>query len=161
MTTTTDQPTLVPAHPQRMALGKTAPAFYRAMNALDEASDDAVDPMLAELIRVRASQLNGCAYCVDTHNRDARTKGEREHRLYALAAWRETPFFTVQERAALALTEAVTLLAGPGVPDEVWDEAAEVFSATELGGIVALIVTINAWNAIGVTTRMSPAPRSS
>jgi AhpD family alkylhydroperoxidase len=142
-----------------MALGKTVPAFYRAMNALDEASDDAVDPMLAELIRVRASQLNGCAYCVDTHNRDARTKGEPEHRLYALAAWRETPFFTVRERAALALTEAVTLLAGRGVPDEVWDQAAEVFSPTELGGIVALIVTINAWNAIGVTTRMSPAPR--
>ena len=156
MTTTADHPTLIPAHPQRMALGKTAPAFYRAMNALDEASDDAVDPMLAELIRVRASQLNGCAYCVDTHNRDARTKGEPEHRLYALAAWRETPFFSDRECAALEWTESVTRVAETHVPDDAWERVSLHFTPSELVDLTLLVGTINAWNRFAVAFRKLP-----
>lgn len=153
---TDDRP--VPANPPRMAIRRTAPGFYSAMLALDEASAAGVDPHLAELVRVRASQLNGCAYCVDAHTTDARDKGEREHRLYALAAWRGTPYFTARERAALALTEAMTQLES-GVPDEVYDAAAEVFTPDELGALIGLVVTINAWNQIGVTTRLSAAAR--
>jgi AhpD family alkylhydroperoxidase len=145
----------VPARGPRMILRRTAPAFYEAMLALDEASAEGVDPHLAELVRMRASQLNGCGYCLDQHSLDAREKGEREHRLYALSAWRETPYFTARERAALALTEAMTLLPG-GVSDEVYDAAAGQFAADELGSLIGLIVTINAWNRIGVGTRLSP-----
>jgi len=155
--TTASDPT-VPARPPRMALRRTAPAFYAAMLALDEASTDGVDPHLAELVRMRASQLNGCAYCLDAHSGDARAKGEAEHRLYALPAWRETPYFTARERAALALTESVTRLDG-GVPDEVYDAAAAVFAPDELGPLLGLIVTINAWNRIGVGTRLSASVR--
>src|SRR4051794_24154462 len=106
----------------RMALGKQAPAAYRAMIALDDAID--FDPQLGELIRLRASILNGCAYCVDVHTKDARTGGETEQRLYAVATWHEAPFFTERERAALALTDAVTLIAGSHVPRDVYDAAA-------------------------------------
>ncbi len=151
--------TAVPAHPQRMELESTAPAFYRTMLAMDRASARDVDPALAELVRLRASQINGCAYCVDSHSQDARDKGEAEHRLYAVAVWRETPFFTARERAGLALVEAVTLLPPGGVPDAVYDAAAAQFTPEELGALIGLCVTINAWNRIGVTTRLSPAPR--
>jgi AhpD family alkylhydroperoxidase len=148
----------VPARGPRMVLRRTAPAFYEAMLALDDASAEGVDPHLAELVRIRASQLNGCAYCLDQHSADAREKGEREHRLYALSAWRETPYFSARERAALALTEAITLVPG-GVSDEVYDAAAGQFAADELGPLIGLIVTINAWNRIGVGTRLSPPAR--
>lgn len=147
----------IPAPPQRMVLRQLAPAFYRAMAQLDAASGQGLDPLLTGLVKVRASQLNHCTFCIDVHSQHARRDGESEQRLYALPAWRDTPFFTRRERAALALTESVTLIAEQTVPDDVYDEAAQVFSADELAQLIALCVAINAWNRIGVTTRMSPA----
>src|SRR2546423_3556428 len=112
-----------------------------------------VRPPAARAVRIRASQLNGCAYCIDMHTKDARAVGETEQRIYALPAWRETPFFTGRERAALAFTEAVTLMAGDHVPDAAYDAVAGEFSPDEGAALVGLIVVINAWNAIGVSTR--------
>jgi AhpD family alkylhydroperoxidase len=147
-----------PQIPARLDFDTLAPGFSPAMAHLDKAAtrelDQAgIDPRLRELIRIRASQLNGCAYCIDMHTKDARAIGETEQRIYALPAWRETPFFTVRERAALAFTESVTLLASTHVPDQAFRDVAEQFSAAEIGALVSLIVTINAWNAIGVSTR--------
>jgi len=144
--------------PVRLDFDQHAAGFSRAMAHLDRAAtkelDQAdVDPRLRELVRVRASQLNGCAYCVDMHTKAARAIGEREQRLYALPVWRETPFFSPRERAALAFTEEVTLLATTHVPDEAYRAAAAEFSPAELGALISLIVTINAWNAVGVATR--------
>jgi AhpD family alkylhydroperoxidase len=150
--------TVAPA-PQRMSLPKAAPDFFAAMIALDKAAADGLDPVVSELIRVRASQINGCAFCIDMHGRDARELGVSEQKLMGLPAWRETPFFTVRERAALALVEAVTRLADHGVPDDVYDEAARVFDQEELARLIAMCVTINAWNRIGVTTRLHPTHR--
>jgi AhpD family alkylhydroperoxidase len=112
-----------------------------------------LDPRLRELVRIRASQLNGCAYCIDMHSTDARAVGETEQRLYGLVAWRETPYFSARERAALAFTESVTLLAADHVPAAAYDEVAAHFTPDEVAALVALIVTINAWNAISVSTR--------
>jgi AhpD family alkylhydroperoxidase len=142
----------------RLEFDEHAPNFSLAMAHLDKTATKeldraGIDPLLRELIRIRASQLNGCAFCVDMHTKDARAAGESEQRLYALAVWRETPFFSAPERAALELTESVTQAASTHVPDEDFARAAEVFNEAELAAIVSLIVTINAWNAIGVTTR--------
>jgi AhpD family alkylhydroperoxidase len=104
-------------------------------------------------VEVCASQLNGCAYCIDMHTKDARAGGETEQRLYALPAWRETPFFAPRERAALAFTERVTLMAGDHVPQEAYEAVAEHFSEDEIAALVGLIVVINAWNTVGVATR--------
>lgn len=140
----------------RMNLPKLAPGVYRAMVALDRAASEGVDPVLAELVKIRASQLNHCAFCLDMHIKDARAAGEREDRIYLLNAWEEaTGYYTERERAALALTEAVTLLPG-GVPDEVYERAAGQFEEAELAQLIALILTINAWNRIAVTTRALP-----
>jgi AhpD family alkylhydroperoxidase len=144
--------------PARLDFDAHAAGFARAMAHLDRAATkelDAagIDPLLRELVRIRASQLNGCAYCIDMHTKDARAAGEAEQRLYALPAWRETPFFTSRERAALALTEDVTLMAGEHVPDAAYEAAAEQLAPTEIAALLSLIITINAWNAIGVTTR--------
>ena len=144
--------------PVRLDFDTEAPDVARALGRLDQATtkqlDDAgIDHRLRELVRVRASQLNGCAYCIDMHTKDARAIGETEQRLYALPAWRETPFFTDRERAALALTESITLAAQTHVPDADFAQAAKEFSEAELGALVSLIVTINAWNAVGVTAR--------
>ncbi len=153
--TTTASPAEVPV---RLDFDTHAAGFSRAMAHLDRAAtrelDNAdIDPRLRELIRIRASQLNGCAYCIDMHTKDARAVGETEQRIYALPAWRETGFFSDRERAALALTEDVTLLASTHVPDAAYDAAAAHFSEPEMGALISLIVTINAWNAIGVSTR--------
>jgi AhpD family alkylhydroperoxidase len=137
---------------ERMALGKAAPAPYRAMIALDDAIE--LDQPLAELVRVRASMLNGCAYCVNMHTQDARAAGETEQRLYAVATWHESPLFGERERAAFALTDAVTLIAGSHVPREAYDAAAEQFEEPELAQLIWTIVAINAWNRVAVTTRM-------
>jgi AhpD family alkylhydroperoxidase len=144
--------------PVRLDIDAHAPGFTRAMGQLDHAATRELDragiePLLRELVRIRASQLNGCAYCIDMHTKDARAAGETEQRLYALPAWRETPFFTGRERAALALTESVTLAAQTRVPDEDFAPAAAAFTEPELGALISLVVTINAWNAIGVSTR--------
>jgi AhpD family alkylhydroperoxidase len=141
----------------RLDLEKHANGVYRAVNQLDRATtkqlDQAnIDHRLRELIRIRASQLNGCAYCIDMHTKDARKLGETEQRIYALPAWRETPFFTVRERAALAFTESVTLLARDHVPDAAYAEVAAAFDEAEVAALLSLILTINAWNTIGVTT---------
>ncbi|HXA11609.1 MAG TPA: carboxymuconolactone decarboxylase family protein, partial [Mycobacterium sp.] len=113
------------------------------------------------LIKIRASQLNHCAFCLDMHTQDARKRGESEQRLALLAAWEEAgDLFTDQEQAALALTEEITELSGRGhVSDEVYSRAAAVFSERELGQVIAMALTINAWNRIGVTTRLSPPRR--
>ena len=142
----------------RLDFDAVVPGFSRAMAALDRAAtkelDSAgLDPRLRELVRIRASQLNGCAYCIDMHTKDARAAGETEQRLYALPAWRETPFFTSGERAALAFTESVTLLASTHVPEADYEAVAKEFSPAEIGALVALLVAINAWNRIGVATR--------
>jgi AhpD family alkylhydroperoxidase len=144
--------------PVRLDFDAHAAGFSRAMAHLDRAATKELDrvdfdPRLRELVRIRASQLNGCAYCIDMHTKDARAVGETEQRLYALPAWRETPFFTGRERAALGFTEAVTLLASTHVPDAAYQEVAAAFSEDEVAALVSLIVTINAWNAIGVSTR--------
>src|ERR1700722_8459311 len=153
--TTTQETTQIPV---RLDFDSFAPGFSRAMSHLDQAAtkelDQAeIDPRLRELIRIRASQLNGCAYCIDMHTKDARAIGETEQRLYGLAAWAETPYFTARERAALAFTEAMTRLADTHVPDQAYSDVAGEFSPQEIGALVSLIVAINAWNAIAVTTR--------
>src|ERR1700742_4056910 len=144
--------------PVRVDFDSLAAGYSRAMSHLDHAAtkelDKAeIDPKLRELIRIRASQLNGCAYCIDMHTKDARAIGETELRLYGLSAWRETPYFTARERAALAFTESVTRLAETHVPDEAFAEVSAAFSPQEVAALLSLIVTINAWNAIGVATR--------
>ncbi|WP_109506820.1 carboxymuconolactone decarboxylase family protein [Nocardioides speluncae] len=154
--TTTENP-VTTAAPARLDIDAAAPAFSKAMSHLDNATNReldrvGIDPLLRELVKARVSQINGCSYCIDMHTKDARAKGETEQRLYGLAAWRETPFFTERERAALAFAEKVTLLAVDHVPGADWDAAAAHFSPDELGALVAMITTINAWNAIGVTT---------
>jgi AhpD family alkylhydroperoxidase len=111
------------------------------------------DPRLRELVRIRASQINGCGYCIDMHTKDARAIGETEQRIYALPAWRETPFFSDRERAALAFAESVTLIAHDHVPAAEYDRVAEHFSGDEIAALIGLIVAINAWNAIAVSTR--------
>ena len=147
-----------PEIPVRLDFDTHAAGFARAMAHLDRAAIKELDrvdfdPRLRELVRIRASQLNGCAYCIDMHSKDARAIGETEQRIYALPAWRETPFFTARERAALAFTETVTRLADTHVPDEAYQQVAAAFTADEVGALVSLIVTINAWNTIGVATR--------
>jgi AhpD family alkylhydroperoxidase len=113
-----------------------------------------LDERLRDLIRVRASQINGCAFCLDMHWKDARAAGEREERLYSLDVWRESPLFSERERAALELCEAVTLVADSHVPDDVWDRAATHFDADELTQIVFAITAINAWNRLMISARV-------
>ncbi|MCZ4120681.1 carboxymuconolactone decarboxylase family protein [Streptomyces sp. H39-S7] len=156
--TTTDQ-TPVPAPAQRIDLMKVAPDVYEAIVALNKAAAHGLDPMVAELVKIRASQLNSCAFCLDMHARDARKLGLSEQKLYGVGVWRETPFFTARERAALALAESATRLGEHGVPDDVFDEAARQFGENELARLIAMIITINAWNRVGVTCRLSPAAR--
>jgi AhpD family alkylhydroperoxidase len=144
--------------PQRLDFDALAPVFSRAVSALDDAAigetDRAgIDPGLRELVRLRASQLNGCAYCVDLHSRDAEKRGVSAQRVQAVVIWRDSPFFTAAERAAFELTESMTRLSETRVPDAVVAEARAHFSEQQLAALVSLIVTINVWNAIGVTTR--------
>jgi AhpD family alkylhydroperoxidase len=147
--------------PIRLDFDGRAPAFSAAMNRLDGAATKELDRVgfdarLRELVRLRASQLNGCAYCVNMHSADARTAGETDQRLALLAVWRETALFDPREQAALALTESITRVSETHVPEAAWVEASAHFSPDELGALVSLIVTINAWNAIGVSTRAWP-----
>jgi AhpD family alkylhydroperoxidase len=144
--------------PVRLDFDVHAPAFSRAMAHLDQAATKELDrvnfdPRLRELVRIRASQLNGCAYCIDMHTKDARAIGETEQRLYGLAAWRETPYFTARERAALAFAEEVTLVADTRVQASAYDAVAAEFGADEVAALLGLIITINAWNALSVSSR--------
>lgn len=145
----------------RVALKKTTPDVSAAMGSLHAAAvsaaqDAKLEPELLELVRIRASQINGCAFCIDMHTRDARGQGETEQRIYALNAWRETPFFTERERAALALTEAVTLVHDGHVPDAVYAEAAGVFDENQIAALIWSATVINAYNRIAIATRMVP-----
>ncbi|HKP18557.1 MAG TPA: carboxymuconolactone decarboxylase family protein [Gaiellaceae bacterium] len=144
---------------QRMDTRRSAPELHRALIELDAAV--AFDPPLRELVRLRASILNGCAYCIQLHTQEALKAGEESHRLFAVAAWEESPFFDARERAALRFTDAVTLLHEDHVPDEVWAEVAEQFEEQELAELLFAIVVINAFNRLAIATRKEPqAPRS-
>ena len=159
MTTNTNSNTIayVPAPALRVAADKLAPAAMRAMSALDKATaDSGLEAGLKELVRARASQINGCAYCVETHTNDALAGGDSQRRLFLLPVWRETGLFTARERSALALTEAVTRLSDGPVTDEVWAAAAAEFDETELAELVWLITTINAWNRVNVAAHVWP-----
>ncbi|MBQ1068405.1 carboxymuconolactone decarboxylase family protein [Micromonospora sp. D75] len=140
----------------RMDMAAVAPEAYQAVLGLEKYVRTNVDHTVLELVKLRASMLNGCAFCVDMHSREALGAGGDSRRLFAVAAWREAPFFDERERAALALTDAVTRLGEHGVPDDVWDGAAKVWSEKELADLVVAIATINVWNRVAVTCRTQP-----
>jgi AhpD family alkylhydroperoxidase len=125
----------------------------RAMFGLSSAAEASLERPLFELVKIRASQINGCAYCIDMHTKDARLAGETEQRIYALNAWRETPFFTDRERAALEWTEAVTRVADTHVPDEIHARVAAQFSEAELVALTFAVVVINSWNRLAISFR--------
>jgi AhpD family alkylhydroperoxidase len=136
---------------------KTAPDGYKAMSALESyVRQCGLEHSLLELVKTRASQINGCAFCLDMHTKDARAAGETEQRLYTLSAWRETPFFSDRERAALAWTEAVTRVADTHVPDDVFELVSKHFSDKELADLTLAIVTINGWNRLAIAFRKVP-----
>ena len=138
----------------RITFSHVARTVYRAIDALDLSA--VFEPRLRELVRIRASQINGCAFCVDMHSVDAQAAGEDDRRIFALAAWRESPFFDERERAALALTEAMTRLGDDGVPDAIYGRAAEVFGEQALVRLMGAIIAINAWNRVAVATALQP-----
>lgn len=138
----------------RLDLSQNSRGTYNKMLSLDGAVT--LDSALRDLVSLRASILNGCAYCVDMHTLDARARGETEQRLYAVATWHEAPFFNDRERAALQLTDSITLLSETHVPREAFDEAREHFDDEELAQLIWAITVINAWNRLAVTTRMLP-----
>jgi AhpD family alkylhydroperoxidase len=142
---------------ERVAYAKVAPGTMMAMRTLDQyVTQSGLEPELLDLVKIRASQLNGCAYCVDMHTKDARARGEGEQRLYALPVWHETPFFTDRERAALAWTEAITLLAGHRVTDELYHAGRQHFSEKQLVDLTMAIIAINGWNRLSVAFRTVP-----
>jgi len=133
------------------------PKAYEAMMGLEKYLETTqISPLHAEMIRIRASQINGCAYCINMHTKDARAAGETEQRIYLLNAWRETTLYTPEERAILALTEEVTLISNHGVSDQTYEEAEAVLGRKYLSQVLMAIITINAWNRLGVSTRMQP-----
>lgn len=137
-----------------MDMAALAPGFYQAMVGLEMAiHESGIDPVLYELIKIRASQINGCAYCLDMHARDARTAGESQRRLDVLSAWREAPsFFSDKERAALALTECATLIADGGVPEDVWADATRALGYQGVAQVLMAVVAINGWNRLAVAS---------
>ena len=141
----------------RIEYAKVAAGAVDAMRGLERYTHSSgLDPKLLELVKMRASQMNGCAYCIDMHSKDARARGETEQRLYALDAWRETPFFDARERAALAWTEAVTRISDGHVPDDVFEEVRKHFSEKELVDLTVAIVAINGWNRLAIAFRAVP-----
>ncbi|MFF3453059.1 carboxymuconolactone decarboxylase family protein [Streptomyces sp. NPDC002730] len=144
-------------HTPRLQIGQLAPEVYKAMVKLDAAARQGVDPVLLELVRIRASQINHCAFCLDMHTKDALAAGESVERIIQLSAWEESRhFYTEKEIAAIELTEAVTVLTDGFVTDEVYENAAKHFDEKELAQLISAITVINAWNRIGVSTRMVP-----
>jgi AhpD family alkylhydroperoxidase len=138
----------------RLNAYQAAPAVMKAMMALEsQVGANGLEPALMELVKIRASQINGCAFCLHMHTRDARAKGEKEERIYLLDAWRESPLFSARERAAFAWTEAVTLVSQTHVPDEVYQQARAEFSEEELVKLTLLVTTINAWNRFAISFR--------
>lgn len=144
-----------------MSVAEQSPAVFRKLNEFSAAISDSghIDVQLSHLVDIRASQMNGCAFCVDMHVKEAKLHGERELRLHHVAVWRESPLFTPKERAALALTEALTQIAPTGVSDELYAELREQFSEPELSMLILRITGINAWNRITVAVRTLPGSR--
>ncbi|MFI0166922.1 carboxymuconolactone decarboxylase family protein [Streptomyces sp. NPDC017095] len=157
MNTATEPVTYAHEEPARLSWAQHAPEVYKAMIKLDAAARKGLDPRLAELVKIRASQLNRCALCLDMHSKDALAAGESVERVVQLSAWEESRhYYTAKELAALELTDAVTVLTDGFVPDEVYERAAEHFDEAELAQLIAAIAVINAWNRFGVTTRTPP-----
>ncbi|MBZ6172521.1 MULTISPECIES: carboxymuconolactone decarboxylase family protein [Streptomyces] len=170
--TTTDENTVPATEPlaaeqsPRLEWAKHAPEVWKAMLRLDKAATQGLDPKLSELVKIRASQLNHCAFCLDMHTKDALAAGESVERIVQLAAWEESRhFYTEKELAAIELTEAVTVLTGGTsrtesgggfVPDEVYGKAAAHFGEAELAQLISAIAVINTWNRFGVTCRLTP-----
>ncbi|MBN8834912.1 MAG: carboxymuconolactone decarboxylase [Niastella sp. SCN 39-18] len=142
---------------QRLNYAQQAPGGMKAMLDMEKfVKSSGLDLTIFELIKTRASQINGCAYCLDMHTKDARKAGETEQRLYALSAWRETPFYTEKERAALAWTEALTLIAENDVPDSLYEQVKNYFDEKELAALTMAIVAINGWNRLAIAFRTIP-----
>lgn len=141
----------------RIDFAKVAPGAVRAMYGLEKyLSEASVEAPLRELVKLRASQINGCAYCVDMHTKDARAAGENEQRLYGLVAWREAPYYSARERAALEWTDALTLVADNHVPDDLYQRTRQQFNEQELADLTLAVAQINAWNRIAISTRVEP-----
>jgi AhpD family alkylhydroperoxidase len=141
----------------RLDYKKAASGGYQAMSGLEQhVRGCGLEHSLLELVKTRASQVNGCAYCIDMHTKDARAAGETEQRLYALSAWRETPFFTARERAALEWTEALTLISQNDVSDELYERVRRQFSEEHIVNLSLAIVTINGWNRLAIAFRTAP-----
>ncbi|MFD9328777.1 carboxymuconolactone decarboxylase family protein [Streptomyces sp. NPDC060065] len=156
-TMTTKTTAYAPEPSVRLPWAKVAPDVYKAMVRLDAAARQGLDPVLLELVKIRASQLNHCAFCLDMHTKDALAAGESVERIVQLSAWEESPhFYTEKELAAIGLTEAVTVLTDGFVPDAVYERAAELFEEGELAQLIAAITVINAWNRFGVACRLVP-----
>jgi AhpD family alkylhydroperoxidase len=142
---------------ERFLMKEVQPEAYAAMMALEKYIDSTgIDPLHKELIKVRASQLNGCAFCIDKHTKDARKLGETEQRLYLLSAWRESPQFSEQEKVILAMTEEITFISVKGLTNETYDQAIHHFGTARTAQLIMVINTINAWNRIGVSTHRIP-----
>ena len=141
----------------RINYAKAAPGVYEAMDALDQyLARCGLERALLDLVQLRASQINGCAYCLDMHWKDLRAVGEDEQRLYSLDAWRETPYYSERERAALAWAEAVTLVAEGQVPQRDYEDVRPYFSEKELSDLTLAIASINAWNRLSIAARLTP-----
>ena len=148
---------LLAEHPQRLDWIKLAPDVFKAMARLDTVTGQGVDANVLHLVKIRSSQVNRCAYCIDMHTKDALAAGESVDRIIQLDGWRESKhFYTAKEIAAIELTEAITVLTHAGVPDDVYANAAEEFSETEIAYLIGAITMINAWNRFGVSARMVP-----
>ena len=142
---------------QRFNAFKAAPGGYKAMSGLEEYLHGCgLEPKLLHLVKFRASQINGCAFCLDMHSKDLRAIGEDEQRLYTLEAWRECPWYSARERAALAWTEALTLVTQGHVPDSVYEEVRKQFSEKEIADLSLAVTTINAWNRLAIASRALP-----
>ena len=142
---------------ERMDYSSAAPGLMKALNGLQNYVDTcSLEGSLLELVRIRASQINGCAYCIDMHTQDARVNGETEQRIYALSAWRETPFYTNRERAALVWTETLTLIASDKVSDALFERVRQHFTESELADLSGAIIMINSWNRLAIPFRDVP-----
>lgn len=151
------------SHGQRISIQDVDAGAYRAVLGMEQyarggdSDSGGLEPALLDLVKIRASQINGCAFCLDMHHRDAREHGENQRRLDVLSGWHEVPsLYSDREQAALALTEAVTRIADAGVPDEIWDEAAKLFSDAEIVRLLMAIAVINVWNRLAVSTHQQP-----
>jgi len=141
----------------RINIAKLEPESYKAMLGLEKyLQNTQLNKMHKELIKIRASQINGCAYCINMHTKDARKYGETEQRIYLLNAWKETTLFTAEERAILAITEEVTLISKSGLSQETYQNAIKLFTENQVAEIIMAVVTINAWNRIAIATQMQP-----